>query len=167
MPLAGDPVYATDITKISQKPAVRLVQQAGQALALSSNVALQFGVGSEEADTHGFHSETVNNSRVTPTVAGWYRCTASLVLPGTPSGYTNFNVVVAKNNVQVSPYAREGPNATAAGRSCQTTTLVSCNGTTDYVESWANQTSATGVAVNTATGAPFQSCFDVVWEREL
>jgi len=151
------------LATVGEKPILRLVQQTGQALADGAVVALQFGTGATEIDSHGFHSETVNNTRATPTVPGWYRVTASVGLPG--AVYSRYSIQIHKNGTAVSPYSRVGGNSTAQGVGTQTSLLVQMNGSTDYVEAYAAQSST--ASRNTATGVPFQSVLEVEWVRSL
>jgi hypothetical protein len=164
---AGDPVYASDINAIiaatTGKPLVRLVQQTSQNLAAGAATPLTFGAGSTAIDTHTFHSESVNTSRVTPTIAGYYRCTATASF--TSAAYSQIAAAVAKNGTRQAPQEIMRPDPAAAASSSQTTAELTANGTTDYFEAYGIQ-SSTG-AQNTNTSSGFQSTFEVEFLRPL
>jgi hypothetical protein len=93
MVAAGDPVESTNITTVEdytiRKPLVRLIQSVVQSIPHDTDTAFTFTAGSEDIDTHGFHDETTNPSRITPSVAGYYLLT---FCPGFAAGYRHHPV---------------------------------------------------------------------------
>ena len=153
-----------DVDMIVARPIVRLIQQSAQSYSSSSAAALTFGSGSEDADSHNFHDTVTNNSRVTPTRAGWYTCrvTGSFGTPG--SAFTQIAVAPAKNGTRVDGQVISRPDAAStAGAGAQCTALIYCNGTTDYVEGYVQQNSSG--SQNTSTTATLRSTFEVLFER--
>lgn len=156
---------ATTITK----PIGRLIQQpASQALADNTAVALTFGTGSTVYDTaaSAFHSEVTNNTRVTPTIAGYYRFTgvAFFETEATPvvasanfrfNGTTNLAAAWRAGTASVGLQAFSG----------LTQVTIAMNGSSDYVELMALQDSAG--ADNTNTSVHFSSTLEWEFIRSL
>jgi hypothetical protein len=144
---AGQIVDEDDITTLENastaKPIGRLVASGTQAL--NDDVTTVIAFSTEEIDTHSFHSTSVNNSRVTPTVPGYYRFfgTAFIATLATP---VQVDSHLRKNGTAVAP----GP--ISPGRTSPeaqfTTALVECNGSTDYVELAVRQNSAANDTTN-------------------
>lgn len=172
MPFAGDPVYASDVETIAdyttQRPLVRLIQQAAQSIPHNTNTAVTFGAGSEDIDTHNFHDVTTNPSRVKPTIAGYYRCRAT-TLHGSRTDYTAINGWIRKNGTgNLAPAHRYGPSTSST--QVQTTiaeAIVACDGVTDYVESVVLQGNTAAVAQSTNLSSQFSSVFEVEFLRPL
>jgi hypothetical protein len=153
-----------DVDGVIARPIVRLIQMSAQGFTSSSAAALTFGASSEDADSHNYHDTVTNNSRVTPTKAGWYTCrvTASF---GTPSSaFTQIAVAPAKNGTRVDGQVVSRPDAAnIAGAGAQSTALIYCNGIGDYVEGYVQQNSSG--SQNTNTTATLRSTFEVLFER--
>lgn len=146
-------------------PVVRLVQRAAQSIVSATATQVQYGSTSTDYDTHSFHSETTNNTRVTPTIPGYYRVHATASF-GTGSGnYTQVSSGVAKNGTRVDPQDLRRPDPGTAACTAYTTAVVTSNGTTDYFEGWASQNS-TG-AQNTNTSSGFRCVLEVSFVRPL
>lgn len=142
--------------------AIGLIQQSGQSLTSGSPTAITYGSGSEEYQYNNgtsWHSTSSNTSRVTPDVAGLYRCVATTAMAVGATNYTQLSTVVAKNGTRVdsSPVTRPDPGT--AGNGSMAEADVYLNGTTDYVEHWAQQTS--GGANSTNASSPFRCTFRV------
>jgi hypothetical protein len=164
---AGDNAAWSDVANTVYRPMVRLVQNAAQPLGHAVNAVLTFGAGSEELDTHGFHDTATNPSRVTPNVAGWYRCRAHLHMAATAGNLTQLGCGLQKNGARVAPQNVVRPDPSTAGSSAASEALISCNGTTDYIEAIVQQQNASAVSKDTSTAAPFVSTLEVVYERPL
>jgi hypothetical protein len=167
MPSAGDPIRAADLTTISQsanlKPLVRLIQTVAQSIPNNSSLALTFAAGSEDIDTNGWHDTVTNNTRITPTIAGYYRLSAayhSVAHAGT------CDIAFTKTGgVAVPSGQREGTTAASGLRGILANAIQSANGTTDYFEVQANQVS--GGALNTGVSARLTSFFECEFLRPL
>jgi hypothetical protein len=166
----GDITYADDINDIDDgtlsKPLVRLVQQSAQSLTDNTDTAITFGSGSEEIDTHGFHDVTTNNTRVTPTVAGYYRVTGTLFMVA-GADFVTIVATIAKNGTVQPPRKRDGPNATSSARSVTASAILSANGSTDYFELIGTQDNTANTARNTSAGGSFASVLEVEFLRSL
>lgn len=171
MSAAGDPVYIADTAAIEDattgKPLVRLVANAAQSLNDNTSTAITFAA--EDIDTHGFHSTVTNTSRVTPTVAGYYRVRGTVVF-GSRTDYSDVNVWIRKNGVtNMAPASRCGYSGitTTAVETGIAEVIVDMNGTTDYVEVVANQNNLANVAVSTNQSSQFSSALEVEYLRPL
>lgn len=162
MPIeVGDLVTAAILDLMMNPPLCRLTQQTTQTIASTSPTALTFAVGSEEVDTHNFHDETTNNTRVTPNVAGWYDVFGTVTVSS--STFTTFGVILYKNGASVQPFDRVKPAATASAHSNKTSARIYFNGTTDYVELRAAVSAA---PTDTQVGGGFNSVLEVKFFRQ-
>jgi|SRR6185503_12412439 hypothetical protein len=145
------------------KGLTRLVQQAAQSLTDNTDTALTFGAGSDDVDTAGWHDEVTNNTRITPTVAGYYLATGLLVVPAA-ADYVNLQVYIRKNGATILPsISRQGPNATSSSRSIQVTCdAILLNGSTDYLEAVGNQDNTASASRNTPSTGGSSSCLFTV-----
>lgn len=169
MPFAGDPVYASDVETIedytTERPLVRLVQQANQSIPDATLTALTFGAGSEEIETTaGFHDTVTNNSRITPTVAGYYRF-SGVYHTGIPTTLVSIDASFRKNGVTSIPSGTRGFSGSALAQAAMASCIQSMNGTTDYMELMAFQDSAG--AANTNVSSRFTSFFECEFLRPL
>lgn len=146
-------------------PIVRLVQRATQSIASATATAITFGSTSTDYDTHGFHSETTNNTRVTPTIPGYYAASASVSFGTGASSYTQISAAVAKNGTRVDPQDLKRPDPSTAATSAYTQAIVTSNGITDYFEEWGSQNSSG--AQNTNGSAGFRCVLEVRFLRPL
>lgn len=166
MVAAGNKTYASDVNAAqsasSAKPLVHLVAQSGQSLSDATTTAITFGSGSEEIDTHGFHDTSSNTSRITPTVAGYYRFYGAVFFPGA-TDYSNMQCWIRKNGTtSLYPAARRENLASNQAISLLCSSVAFMNGTTDYAELMALQDN-TGSASRTTTNldsgtAPAAKC---------
>jgi hypothetical protein len=90
----------------------------------------------EEFDTNNNFA----SSRFTPTVAGYYQITSQLLFPAL-AGLTCL-VAIYKNGVDFKEGTRTAIAATASG-GVFVSALVYCNGSTDYIEIYGQQSSGT------------------------
>jgi hypothetical protein len=173
MVAAGDRIDAVDVSTIEAsttgKPLVRLVANATQSLSNNTNTAILFAA--EDIDTHGYHSTSVNTSRVTPTLAGYYRCRGTVML-GARSDYTVINAWIRKNGTSNLAGGTRSGGAFGSPAGSQVNTayaeaIVSCDGVTDYVELVGNQANTAAVSTTTNQSSQFSSCFEVEYLRPL
>ena len=143
------------------KPIVRLIQIAAQSIADNTHTSLTFGTGATVVDTHNFHSESVNNTRITPTVAGWYSVSGGYAT----SGRTDFQSLQASirvNGSNLAPDHKQGPNAINTTRSVTVGPLLMYfNGSTDYAEIAGYQDNAANAAANTSVSGSTSSVLQI------
>ena len=123
-----------------------------QSLVTNTFIKIQFST--IEFDTASCY-DNVTNYRFTPTVAGYYQVNLTVGFGGSATGFGL--VSIFKNGSRF----RDGtiiPNSNL-GPLCVASALIYFNGTTDYVEGFAYQTSGGNltVSVNTGTAGFFQA----------
>lgn len=171
---AGQIVDELDFDEIeeasNERPAWRLVQAAAQSLAHDTDVMLTFGTGSTVIDTHNFHDEATNNTRVTPSVPGIYVVTGVGFFEPV-NNVIRLECAIALNGTIQHPRMREvhmrdsagGANDLTSDSASRTTPrswgMFQMNGTTDYFELMARHTRQTAASLNT-TVSGFASVFE-------
>lgn len=147
------------------RPIVRLVATATQSLTDNTGTAIAFGTGSTIIDTHGYHDETTNNTRVTPTKAGYYRAWGRVHV-GFRTDYATIQASIRFNGTDQSGNDRVGPNNTNSSRTAGAgPVMLLCNGTTDYIELAAIQDNTANAAQNTNAGGSSTSYLEVEFVR--
>jgi hypothetical protein len=144
--LVGEPTYAEDVNVALYPPVGRLVAQSSQTLTDNTQTAIQFGSGSTDFDTDSFHSESVNNTRVTPTVAGYYEFVGAVF----------FTALTTPVSADVNIRLNGTTNLATAGRtqgatlavSIRSSAMVAMDGSTDYIELVARQDSSGSNSTN-------------------
>jgi hypothetical protein len=139
----------------------RLVATATQTLTHNLRTPLTFPA--EEIDTRNWHSTSVNTSRITPDRPGRYGVSGSLYM----GGRADYSLIVAdfaKNGTALASAEREQPNTQNSARSLAPPfTIVTMNGTTDYVELYGQHTN--GASANQATNqsSQFSSTLQLIY----
>lgn len=147
------------------RPLVRLIATSTQSLTDNTGAPIAFGAGSTVIDTHGFHDEVTNNTRVTPTRAGYYRAWGK-VCYGARGDYATLQTSIRLNGSDQVGNERLGPNTTNTTRGGNGgPIMVLCNGTTDYIELAAIQDNVANVAVSTNAGGSSASYLEVEFVR--
>lgn len=159
---AGDKAFWADVANAINRPMVKMTQAVAQSLPNATDTALSFTT--EDLDTNGFHDTTTNNSRVTPTIAGWYECRGTVFFSASAS-ITVVAATIAQNGSVVAPRGRPKPGTANVSTTAEVAVSLSFNGSSDYVELFGNQTS--GGALNTNVGGSFASVFEVIYLRPL
>ena len=124
-------------------PAFSAYASGGQSVSNATTTKIQFN--NENFDTNSnFDSST--NYRFTPTVAGYYQINAVASFGG---GVAAFSAVLSiyKNG---SAYASGGlatPVSVTVGASTAGSSLIYCDGSTDYIEAYVYQNSGAGLAL--------------------
>lgn len=102
----------------------------------SPNTFLSFGAGTEVVDTDGFHSTTVNPTRITPTVAGYYQFNLETSWIGGAEG-VNMALGAIELYKNGSMYSRSSSNNQGIDNWYMNgSTIAYANGTTDYFEAY-------------------------------
>jgi hypothetical protein len=123
-------------------PAFSAYQSSTQTLSTNTNTKIQFQT--EEFDTNS-NFDNATNYRFTPTVAGYYQVSAAISLNASNAG---INLTIYKNG---SVFKRLQNTYNTTTFCASGSTLISMNGSTDYIEVYA-QTS-TGQALETGAYA--------------
>lgn len=156
---AGGRIYASDLNQLLAKPLVRLVASGTQALADNTPVVITFST--EDIDTHGFHSTSVNTGRITPNIAGFYRFWGTVFFEAQSTPVVSNAFIRLNGATSLAPAGRMAPGTQAFGLAC--TVMQEMNGTTDYVELIGQQDSAG--ADNTNQSIQFSSVFECEFIR--
>ena len=133
------------------------LQATVQSLATATWTPLNFD--STVVDTYSGHSNTVNNSRYTCQVAGWYAMSGVLTIGTTTNTHRG---EFLKNGVAIngSQYAPISSASAIVTDLAYPTTVAQC-AVGDYLQIAAFQDS--GASVGTLVSAPRQPCFTVWW----
>lgn len=143
---------------LSTRPLFWAVQAVEQSLANATWTPLTFT--SHIMDRDGGHSTAVNVSRYVGKTPGYYE------VQGVVAAYVTTGGLVAalrRNGASVkgAVSSTAGISVPAASAAVTPTFVVYMNGSTDYVEVWAYQ--STGAAVNSVSSADFASMLRVKW----
>jgi hypothetical protein len=125
--------------------------QSSATTSISDSTFTKITYGTEDFDTNSNFA----SSTFTPTVAGYYQINANLRW-GTAFAATQQAILIYKNG---SVWNRGGGGGTAGLFGYLTvSTLVYCNGTTDYIEVYAFQNSGSSVTNDNSSWAKFSGC---------
>jgi len=113
---------------------------ASSAVSLTANVSTKMAMNVEEWDTNSNYDTT--NYRFTPTVAGYYQFNGTVQYNNDTDGY-----LILYKNGSVAKYGYLADNRPSYIATIST--MLYCNGTTDYVELYAVSTST----VNSQVGS--------------
>lgn len=173
---AGDRAYWEDIAALVDPPVVHLIQQTAQSMPSNTTAAITFGSGSEAQDTHGFHNDSSNTSRITPNVPGVYRVTGKIVY----GARTDFRITDAWLRMNGTGQVDGSSGRNNASTASANSTTVSANqtahtgthylefdGSLDYVEMMGVQTNTAGADPSTAASNQFRSTLSLEYVRPL
>lgn len=160
MVAAGDEILDTDITDLEdltiRKPIGRMVQAVAQSIPDNTITAVTWTT--EDIDTDNFHDTATNNTRITPTVAGYYRFDFLYYSASQTTGVST-DASFRKNGSGSIASGQRG-NLSSLAWAQDASTIVEMNGSTDYIECMALQDSSG--AVNTNVSGRFTSV--CMWE---
>jgi hypothetical protein len=122
------------------------------SLTLTSGVWYKVIFNQENFDTNNNYDPTTNY-RFTPTVAGYYQINSCVA----GDAVTNTNIwtmAIAKNGTRIASGSQAANNVNN-GQASMCSFIVYCNGSTDYIEIFAIQTSGTNINTSTGIGTFF------------
>jgi hypothetical protein len=132
-------------------------QSATQSVLDSTFTAIT--IDTEQLDPDGGHSNTVNPSRYTPQVPGTYLVFGTTAWNTSGVGYRRSRIQLNGSNVKSA--AASTANNQVVTAAVTATGIVTCNGSTDYIEVWGAQDS--GGALSTLSATDFTSSLIVLW----
>jgi len=136
---------------VQSGPAFSAYDSAVTSIASGSSVKLNYRT--ETFDTDNCYDAA--NSRFTPNVAGYYQVTVCAAISGSATGVGR--AAVAKNGTVVAK-GSTSPNNAGTGLFSVASTLVYCNGSTDYIEAFGFQNSGAALGVGSnASDSPFSA----------
>ncbi|MFG2913364.1 hypothetical protein ACGF0D_10795 [Kitasatospora sp. NPDC048298] len=154
-------MYRQDVTTtatfLTKPPVFLSVQTAAQSIG--NTTVTSIAMNSTVVDSYNGHSDTVNNTRYAPPIAGWYLLIGSVSFAVNATG--NRLCEFRKNGSGATLALGQGAMPTTDignNPTPRTMTIAQFNGTSDYVELVAFQSS--GGALNTV---PSQSGFAAIW----
>lgn len=147
-------VSGPSASNIVNRPYFHGWQSVVQTITNLTPLAMTFT--NEEVDNINGHSTSVNPSRYLPNIAGRFLCLGQTIYAGNVTG--DRTAAFRKNGATLdsAPYTgAAGLNGAAflPGFSGIAVATISCNGTTDYIELWANQNSGGNLNTFAAAGA--------------
>lgn len=161
---AADTALDVRLDVIEGKPIGRIVQTVAQVLTDAAYVAITF-TGTDTYDTSNAHDPASNPSRVTPTVAGYYRFTGTVwFATATTPVRTSIQWRVNSSAGATGPVIEDAFNGRQHS-SPMSTAIIAFNGTTDYVELMALQDSSGNI--NTFVSGQVASILEWEWLRPL
>lgn len=143
-------------------PYLHAYQTAAQTMA-TSGTWYEISMGGEIADTISGHSTTTNNARYTPSQAGTYKCLGVITWAGNITGdrLARFRKNGAEVTTGAAGYmAMSAANTTSAASMAWAGATLDCNGTTDYISLWGQQTS--GGSLDTFASGAFTNSFMII-----
>jgi hypothetical protein len=153
------------------RPSLTLTQQSAQSISNNTTTALTFGAGSEAGvGTYaGWHSTSVNTSRISPTTAGYYDVVFGLSMAAPSVSFSQLLAAVGVTGTRIPPQRTSRPSTTTAA--AMTLIVVArdvyMDGTSSmYIEGYVNQQQSSGTAAqNTSVASGFASILQVIWAR--
>lgn len=140
-------IYDT-VSFLLNPPMVRLHQTSAQSIPNATYTVVTWNV--EDIDPYGFHSPTVNPTRITPTVPGWYRGWMSCGFLDQVSTGDLRTVILSKNGARARARRDLKPSTHSQNRAPHGVPFfIDCNGTTDYLEMTVYQDSGAARALGT------------------
>jgi hypothetical protein len=137
-----DAAIRDPITFLTNPPIATLVQTSTQSIATSTSTAVTWPTPT--VDTYsGWASGTP--TRYTPQVAGYYLCIGNLGFAAT-SAVGARDAQIEKNGTTVVNEVGVGNAGTSYSTVIGVVSMVFCNGTSDYIELYANQNSGGALA---------------------
>lgn len=128
--VAGEILTAT---KLNRHLAVCQVHDATQTLTDETITTITFD-SDEQVDTHGWHANGANPTRITPNIAGWYQFFGRFQLVTGAGTITRMQARCLVNGSLLYYRDANPVGATLLHPSEIVTPLISMNGTTDYFE---------------------------------
>lgn len=139
-------------------PVATLYQATIQSLTSSSNAAIT--LDAESIDTYGGHNTVTNNSRYVGQVPGYYAIYGVVCFASNATGIRA--ITIAKNGSLTSVPGGFGIFSATSGVACaQAFGVIQLNGTTDYLEIYADQNS--GGTISTSVAAVTQQSMMTIW----
>lgn len=146
------------ITFLIELPIATVYQTVAQSLTAGSPNPINFD--STAVDSYGGHSNTVNSSRYTAQVAGWYLVGGAAPMSGSASG-TNRKLQVYYNGTAVAYATAQVPQVNSAG----TATAVALSPTIVYmnVGDFVSLYASSDATVNITPNGSNQAYLTIVW----
>lgn len=138
----------------SNAPAFAVTASAGQTLTSGTTTKIQFNTktGTNAFDTNGYFDASTNY-RFTPLIAGYYQISAITQYQGTSNNGNIFSTYIYKNSNQYTQF--QSSTAATQYAFASSSSIIYFNGSTDYVEVYAQQFQG---GSQTVVGINFNGC---------
>ena len=127
-------------------PAFSVNTVTAQSFTSSTFTKVQYNVKTFDTNTN---YDAVTNYRFTPTVSGYYQINANVGFAGNAVG---FSMIAIYKNGSLYTYGSGIINNTTVGGICTVSSLLNCNGSTDFIEIYAWQSSGGALVLQTGNG---------------
>lgn len=145
---AGDPVAASDLNAIDlTEPLTCIVKASGTPAVSIATGGGPVAFNTDVLDPQGWHDPVTNNTRITPTVAGWYFIVGNVQLAASSGGTNPRRWAAVRVNGGTQYFGQVTPAGTPNMGAQVVIDGLQLNGTTDYVELMAGQDSGSAVAI--------------------
>jgi hypothetical protein len=134
---------ANNLASLGNGPAFSAYASGGQNVANVTNTKIQFN--NENFDTNN-NFDSTTNYRFTPTVVGYYQINSVILFGGGANGFSAYSSIY-KNGSQYLLSNLSTPNSNSYGAGCSVSAVIYLNGSTDYVEIYAYQSSGVTLAM--------------------
>jgi hypothetical protein len=143
LPANTGTVITTASTFAGTGPAFSAYASGGQNVSNITFTKIQFN--NENFDTNNNYDKDTNY-RFQPTVAGYYQVNSVILFGGGVSGFSAYSSIY-KNGTLYLLSSMSTPVSVSYGAGCSVSAVIYLNGSTDYVEIYAYQTSGTTLAM--------------------
>ena len=144
LPTTSGTVITTGSTFAGTGPAFSAYTSS--TTSVSSGVLTKVTLNAEYFDTN--NNFDTANSKFTPTVAGYYQINANFLMGANAN---SFNVILIYKNGSIAYVGTQVQNSTSQSSNA-VSCILQCNGTTDYIELYAYQTSGSTLSVQSNGG---------------
>jgi hypothetical protein len=149
MPVSTIDQVSLGTNVVGNGPAFSAYLSANQSITASTFTKVTLDV--EEFDTNSNFA----SSRFTPTVAGYYQINGTVYFNSSSTLSSAFITSIYKNGVEIKRSTCGGPNNQALQYSVQS--IVSLNGSTDYIELYCYMQSGTGIRIDGGSNFTYMS----------
>jgi hypothetical protein len=145
---AGDQVAATDLNTIDlREPPICIAKASGTPTVTIPTGGGPVALDTDVLDPLNWHNPVTNNSRITPTINGYYQCIGNVQFIGGTGGTNPRRWAAIRQNGSTQNFGVVmAASGGAVNMGAQVVLNLVLNGTTDYVELMAGQDS--GASIN-------------------
>jgi hypothetical protein len=147
---AGDQVAATDLNTIDlREPALCIVKASGSPVVSIPTGGGPVAFNTDILNPLAWHSTSTNNSRITPTIAGYYLIVGNAQLTGATGGTNPRRWAAIRVNGSTQYFGTVFPASAGAVNLGVQVVLdgLQLNGTTDYIELMCGQDSGSSINI--------------------
>jgi hypothetical protein len=146
---AGDQVAATDLNAVDlREPPICIVKASGTPSISIATGGGSVAMNTDVLDPLNWHDPITNNSRITPTINGYYQVIGNVQFAGGTGGTNPRRWAAIRVNGSTQYFGTVIPaSAGSVNMGVQVVINLALNGTTDYVELMAGQDSGSSITI--------------------